>query len=149
MTTYTWQYFKKINYFDILYPTGLEPVTYNLEGYCSSGWAKGTINWTYCSIGLAGLEPTTFPLWAECSNQLNYRPKIFINIPDGIRTRVVPVKGEHPDRTRWQGQKREWWDSNPRLQAWQACTLTNWVTSPWINIINPIFFLICKVINKF
>jgi hypothetical protein len=34
--------YQKTNYINFLYPTGFEPVTYNLEGYCSSGWAKGT-----------------------------------------------------------------------------------------------------------
>lgn len=28
-------------------------------------------------IGLVGLEPTTLPLWAVCSNQLNYKPKMY------------------------------------------------------------------------
>ena len=115
-----------------MYLIGFEPMTYNLEGYCSSTELK-ILSYFYVLLGLAGLEPTTFPLWAECSNQLNYRPIFFdYSIPDGIRTRVVPVKGEHPDRTRWQGHFwREWWDSNPRLAAWQATTLTNWVTSPY------------------
>ena len=36
-------------------------MTYNLEGYCSSTELK-ILSYFYVLLGLAGLEPTTFPL---------------------------------------------------------------------------------------
>ena len=50
-------------------------------------WKAGTLaNWVtpalllntknFVLVGLAGLEPATDRLWADCSNQLSYRPKL-------------------------------------------------------------------------
>jgi hypothetical protein len=73
---------------------GLEPTTDRLTADCSTTELLRNKKYLFIMVGLNGLEPSTSRLSGVRSNQLSYRPIIFLE----------RVKGIEPSSSAWKAE---------------------------------------------